>query len=60
MQEMSHQRPPIFQWFWSNMTPRRPAAPPPTEPADNDVVVSPPPWQRKGKTHADLKPLDEP
>jgi Zn-dependent protease len=59
MQEMSHRPPPIFQWFWSNMPPRRPA-PPPAEPLDNDVTVSPPPWQRKGGTHTDLKPFDEP
>ncbi len=59
MQEMSHRPPPIFQWFWSNMRPRRPA-PPPSEPLDNNVTVSPPPWQRRGSTRTDLKPDDEP
>jgi Zn-dependent protease len=59
MQEMSHRPPPLFQWFWNNMTSRRPA-PPPNAPLDNDVTVSPPPWQRRSRTRTELKPDDEP
>jgi Zn-dependent protease len=58
MQELQRQPPPVFQWMWSNV--RRAPPPEPAEPADNDIVISPPPWQRTGKTHTDATPLDEP
>jgi Zn-dependent protease len=60
VQEMQRQPPPIFQWMWTNM--RRPAPPPPAPPpqGERDVVVSPPPWERKSPTRAELKPDDEP
>jgi len=59
MQELRHQPPPVFQWMWSNVR-RPPQQPPPAEPADNEVIISPPPWQRKGSTHTEATPLDEP
>jgi len=58
MQELQHQPPPIFQWMWSSAPQRPPPAP--AAPADNEIVISPPPWQRQGKTHTDATPLDEP
>lgn len=60
MQEMQHQPPPIFQWMWSSASQRpRPPPPPPTA-TDNDVIVSPPPWERKSGTRTNVTPLDEP
>ena len=60
MQEMQHQPPPIFQWMWSSAPQRPRPTPPPTASTGNDVVVSPPPWERKGGTRTDVTPLDEP